>query len=292
VVEPAAAKRPAKATAATFGKTVAAPFGAAAKLKIGMGEADAKQAAPAFWAGGALATVNGSDDDLAYKLTVEAGRVTGIEISSKSYDRLTPLVVAAWGPGLEAKNTLGGGRTVWFSPELGTRASAESSTLKLEEYLPLETLLGPDKVAIAALPKPILGATFEDLKRDYGPLLLKPDAEVKALYLPPTEWNTEHTEVYAMILERTHKVTDYSFTVDDAAYPGGKDASLAAFTKKWGKPRMAKSYGSTKDTMIFHADNPLIEVDREPGVYNAPGGSGWQVRVRPHDDACGGPCYH
>jgi hypothetical protein len=37
--------------------------------------------------------------------------------------------------------------------------------------------------------------------------------------------------------------------------------------------------------MIFHSKNPLIQVDRSVRI------KAFEVRIRPKDDACGGPCY-
>jgi len=285
VVEPAKPEPPkqAETTAAVFGKTVG-PFGKVAKLKLGMTEADAKAAAPELFGASGPQKVSSPEEALDYTLVIEFGRLVRIDIESTSLENLEKLVAEAWGPGTQGKTISGGDQVFWFSPATHTRARADSSDLELAEYLPLEELLGPDKATIAALPKPVVGASLEDLQRDYG-AQMKPDEKLKHIYLPPAEWDREHVSVFVLYSERKKKVTNYQFRIDDEGHPPAKEASLAVFKKKWGEPKLLKSYGSERETMVFHSKNPLIEIDRE--VDN----KAWQVRVRAKDDACGGPCY-
>lgn len=285
VVEPKVeAPKKQETTAAVLGKTPAAPFGKAAKLKLGMSEADAKMVAPEFFSANVTQPVKAPDDALEYALVFAFGRLARIEIKSTSFARFEKLATEAWGPGATMKNVLGGDQLFWFDPATHTRARADSSDLELSEYIPLAELLGPDPVAIAALPKPIYGASPEQLKRDYG-TQMKPDDKLLHIYLPPAEWDREHVSVFAIDSERKKQVVDYSFDINDEGVDAAKAATLAAFEKKWGKPRLAKPYGSDKDKMVFHKKNPLIEVGRN--VED----KGWTVAVRAVDDACGGPCY-
>ena len=285
VVEPAKPEPPkqVETTAATFGKAVG-PFGKVAKLKLGMTEADAKAAAPELFGAGGPQKVSSPEEALDYTLVFDLGRLVRIDISSTSFTNLEELVAQAWGPGTPGKNLLGGEQMFWFSPQTHTRARADSSRFELAEYLPLEELLGPDKATIAALPAPIVGASLDDLKRDYS-TRMKPDDAHLYIYLPPAEWDREHVQVFALYSERKKKVSDYQFDIGDEGTPAAKEASLAVFKKKWGEPKLLKSYGSDRETMVFHSKNPLIEIDRD--VEN----KAWRVRVRAKDDACGGPCY-
>ncbi len=266
-----------EATAETFGKTPATPFGKVAKLKLGMTEADAKAAAPELFPAKSI-----SDGGVTYKLVIERDRLVRIEIKDDNYNNLEKLVAQAWGPGTMGKGVLGDENPYWFDAANNTRAVADSSDLVLSEYLPIDKLLGgSDTVEIAALAKPVYGITLEELAKNYAGQM-KDD---KHIVLPPAEWDHDGIDVFVLYSERKKKVDDYNLEIADNGSEPAKDAILAAFKKKWGEPKLKKPYGSDKDTMVFHAKNPLIEVDRN--VEN----KAWSIRVRPKDDACGGPCY-
>jgi len=282
--EPPAKAKPAAPTAAVFGKAIA-PFGPLAGVKLGMTEAEVKAAAPAFWnAQGALTKVTTDDVALEYELELDHGTLAAIKIQNTALDDMEPAIVEAWGPGTPNKDLMGSDQLAWFDPAAGVRAIARRYDLELRGYLPLEQLLGPDPVAIAALPKPVLGATIAELERDYGDQFVS-DSPAH-LALPPTEWERERTLIFMYVDKNGYgKARDFHVEIPDKASPGGKDAAVALFTKKWGAPKLLSSYGAKDKTMVFHARNPLIEVDR---TYDD---SGWDLRVRAKDDACGGPCF-
>ena len=272
VVEPKEAPPPpkkAETTAAAFGKTVG-PFGKIAKLTLGMSEADAKAAAT---------DLEDADNALEYALEFAQGRLVRINVKSTALQNLENIVAEAWGPGTVGKNVLGGDQMYWFSPATHTRARADSSDLELAQYLPLEELLGTDKVMLGGLPKPVWGVSLDDIKRDYPNMV---DEDVKHVILPPAEWDREDVQVFLLYSERKKTVDSASFEIADGP---DQATTLAAFEKKWGKPKLLKSYGAKDDTMVFHSKNPLIEVSRSVQ------GKSWEVRIRAKDDACGGPCY-
>lgn len=281
-VEPAKPPpKQAKTTAAALGKTPAAPFGKAAKLTIGMSEADAKAAAPEFFGASGPQEVDSAEDALKFSIGFDRGRLTKIVVKSTSYDNLEKLAAEAWGPGTRNKATMGE-EEAWFDPKNHTRAVADSSEVELSEYVPLDELLGPG-VELAAFPKPIVGVTFDDLKTSY-PANVKPE-DTKHLFFPPTEWGRADMDTHLFLLFRKNKVTNYQFDVRDNGGDAAKEAALASFKKKWGEPKLLKPYGSDRESMVFHKKKPLIEINRD--VDN----KSWNVQVRAVDDACGGPCY-
>ena len=279
--EPLPKRRDKETTAAALGKTPAAPFGKIAKIKLGMPEADAKAALPELFAGGELVD---EENALSFKPIIEQGKLWRIEVKSTSLDNMEKLAAEAWGAGTVAKGTIGD-VMYWWDPATNTRAMADSSDLDLQYYVPLEQLLGePGKVEMAALPKPILGITPEQLAENYG-AQYKHDGKLHHIYLPPTEFEREHVSVFVMHSDRKKTTTDYSFELSYEATKDAKAQMIAAFEKKWGEPKLAKSYGSDDEDMIFHKKKPLIYVG-DVGHSKS-----LRVSVRPIDDGCGSPCY-
>ena len=268
-------------TAGALGKTPAAPFGKIANAKLGMSEADAKAAVPELFTGKPLVD---EENALSFTPVIEQGRLWRIEIRSTSLDNMERLASEAWGEGTKAKGTIGE-VMYWWDPATNTRAIADSSDLDLAYYVPLAQLLGePGKVAIAALPKPVLGVSPDQLRASYGPQM-KPGDKLLHIYLPPTEWEREHVSVFVMNSDRKKKTTDYSILFSYKATPTAKDDLLAAFKTKWGEPKIKTSYGSRDPSFIFHKKQPLVQVD-ESTVDHA-----WRLGVRLKDDACGAPCF-
>ena len=274
VVEPAPEppKKKAETTAAALGKTIGL-FGKIANLKWGMTEAEVKAALP---------ELVDAENALEFKPEYnEVGKLARVEVRSTSLARMEKIAEEAWGKGTVAKGIIGE-ETYWFSPATHTRAVAHSSEIVIGEYLPLEELLGPDKVQLAIFPKPVWGVSLEDVKANYGDKMKPDEKKLHHIYFPPTEYDRENVAVFILYSEMKKKVSDISFEIND-----GPDQALilAAFEKKWGKPKMKKGYGSEEEDMIFHSKNPLIQVDRSVRI------KAFEVRIRAKDDACGGPCY-
>jgi len=313
VVEPKAhpltnADKP-EATAAFFGTKIG-PLGPLAKLKMGMTQAEVKAAAPEFFnAKGSDQLVDAPVKDLAYGVSFLDGRVNSFRISNLGKGDYRPAIAKAWGPGIDAKDEIDRAETVWFDPQTHWRAVAEAPTtiggsITIMQYLPAADLLGPDPVAFAAFPKPLLGATADEVRAGYPQYFesqtkeqldasaKKAEDEAKSmgvananlgrasagltdLKLPPTEWDGMYTSVLLLFDDTTHKVREYHFTITDKNAPGAKEATLALFKKKWGEPKVKKSY---KEQLIFHAKAPAITISRD--AMDA----GWEVEVAPKPD--------
>ena len=272
VVEPKAEppKKKAETTAAVLGKSPAM-FGNVSKLTWGMTQAEAEAAAP---------DLTDEDNALAFKLEYEFDKLARVEIDSTAFGNFEKLGEEAWGKGTVNKAHIGE-KTYWFVPATHTRAVADSSTLVLSEYLPLEEFLGPDKVNIAAFPKPLWGVTLEDVRAVHG-ARMKPEDKLDHIYFPPTEYDHEYLSVFVLYSKGKGKTDSVSFEIADGP---DQNTTLALFEKKWGKPKMSSSYGAKELTAVFHSKNPLIEVER------AVNSRSWDVDIRVKDDACGGACY-
>jgi hypothetical protein len=287
----AARPEPKPATAADFGK-VPAPFGMLAKLKIGMTEAEAKAAAPQFWdKKGESRLVDTDWQDLHYSISFVDGRLNHFGLSNLGKTDLRGLLKQAWGPGIEAKNDIDYPYTVWFDAQTRWRAIVEARDgggLELTQYLPIEALLGPDPVELAVFPKPMLGASPAELQASYPDLfqhktkeqldaasrtaeaqakqlgtdvkLGSASTDLTTMKLPPLEWSSMYTDVLLLFDEAKTKLRIYKITINDKGAPGAADTTLALMKKKWGEPKVKKTY---KEKLIFRPKQPAIVVERD-----------------------------
>lgn len=251
-VDKPAAQPKAPITAALFGKTVAPP-GVLGTLKRGMPSAEAEK------------TLNDANE----KSELEGvhwwmglpkdGKLDDILIEFPAAKK--GVVAEAWGPGQDADR---GGHpvTVWFNPETGIRAALDDdgkeATLRFEQYTPLKKLLG-EGPAIAALSKPIVGLTKEELGKAYPEIADKDNH----LRLPATEWEFGsgiNVSPYPM----EGAIESVAFSIP---YIKGNDASkaevLAALEAKWGKPKEKDPLD--EKNLILNVANPRIEVSQDRG---------------------------
>ena len=298
----------AEVTPAFFGAKIG-PMGSLTKLKIGMTEAEVKAAAPEFFDGkGHDQLTDSTVKDLDYGVSFLDGRINSLRLANLGKGDYRPQIATAWGPGIDAKDEIDRAETVWFDPQTHWRAIAEAPTtvggaLTITQYTPIAEALGPDPVELAIFPKPILGATADELRAAYPQFfqsqtkeqldasakqaeedakkmgvnanLGRASAGLTDLKLPPMEWDGMYTSVLLMFDDKTGKVTSYHFTVTDKNAPGAKEASLALFKKKWGEPKVKKSY---QEKLIFHAKNPSITISRDAMD------GGWEIEVAPKPD--------
>lgn len=292
-------------SAELFGKKVAPP-GALGKLSIGMPAADAVKAAPDLFP-------KGTEDD--YQSTDAPGWegvsfAVGLDDDTKTkVDRLTvsmpaagkDAVIAAWGPGKEAKDSIDRPRLYWFDPETGWRAYLEQGfgddvNLEFHRYTPFEKFLGDAPDTLAFAPAGLLGATVEDLRARHAAHLVEKDAAQAAkdradlekftgeklddklgaaepsvhLELPPTEWDAFWTRVNFHWTD-DHKVRIVYFQIPYEAYAPAKEEILAFLKKKWGEPKPFKDYG--RDKLLFREKAPRVVVEDDT-ISNA-----WSIEV-------------
>ncbi|HEY4056114.1 MAG TPA: hypothetical protein VGM39_05870, partial [Kofleriaceae bacterium] len=135
-----------------FGKKPA-PFGPLTKLTLKQSGDDARKAAPELFS-----KPDSSGEIVASPEYAELSFATSIDKKTNKLDRIyaqipksaVPLVSQAWGKGIDAKDSIGRARTVWFDPDTGWRVSleegfGESLNLNFDRYLPAAKLLGPEK---------------------------------------------------------------------------------------------------------------------------------------------------
>jgi hypothetical protein len=303
--EPPAKPEPKAPTPEAFGKTVA-PFGILTRLKIGATEAEVKTAAPEFFDGkGGEKLVDSEWKDLHYSISFVDHRLNSFGLSSLGTDSpgLRTVLKAAWGAGTDAEDDIHHRYTAWFDPSARWRAELDDSgRLSLTQYLPAATVLGDDPIAIAIFPKPVLGATSDELRRDYPDMfqyltkatldteaaqaeahakqlgtdvdLGRASVDLTLMTLPPLEWDSFHNEVL-LFFDDKHRVRSYTLTIHDKGTPGVNEQTLALLKKKWGEPKAHKTY---KEKLVFHANKPVIVVEREAT------GAGWEITVAATDD--------
>lgn len=278
--------------------------GLLAKLTFDMTKEQVRAIAPELLLGGppenppTVGYVNSTEyKDITFgiQLATDLKSVKSLFVSeeSESID-LEAILVAAWGPpepGTQADlATLS-----WFNADKRLRATlraepAGGNMLFFSAYMPLETLLGEGKgTGLEAVP--ILGATYEDIMKNYAPwaaMMEKEDAErmlgelaVKKakmnefepfeMRLLPTEFDSSFTGLFMDL--HNGEVVGLKVTIRHGAAPGARDKIFAVFEKKWGKP--TKDGTAAAEAFVFHASRPKIVVS-DAGDSNA-----WVISVEP-----------
>ena len=193
------------------------------------------------------------------------------------------MIESQWGRGVATHDIELRPIVRWF--DAGNRLQATlmdqpGGALTISKYVPLAEWLGADPITIAAVAKPILGATMNDLKRDFpesfaaaprelGRVSAAQACNCVLLQLPPTEWDTETSTIRPSFDGAT--VTSFMFTIRDENYAPAKDAAFALFKKKWGEPKAAKT---RTGKFIFRDKDPFIGVWRDDGDWSGVVSSG------------------
>ena len=253
--------------------TAPAPFGPFKKISIGMTLADARSLVPELLgaADKPKPILVDCGDDLRCSLGVYGSQSTIREfrVSDKNFNAdLLQKLTTAWGPGLASPDQTKPG-PAWLDATNGWHAiwRGPFKYVAISNYVPLTTLLGPGAAEIAALPKPVLGATLNELYGGYpsafkalGKLTGGP---VQVELLPRTDWDFELEPTQTSLEFDNHgKVVEYSFTIHDERNPHGADETMATFTRKWGP---ATEHSDHPGLFSFHATAgaPSVTVQRD-----------------------------
>jgi len=232
--------------AAFFGTDIAPP-GELARVRAGMSRDEVRAVAP-HHAGGAV--VPAGYEDVRTSLDFDAGgrvravMVGGLPASGRA------LLERAWGKATETPRGL-----MWLGAG-GWRAIYDETlrTLQLAGYVPAAQLLGSGP-GIAALPRPVLGATPDQLAASY------PTFHSTTIDLPATEAAAFATAV-ALDFTKGH-VTGVTIPL---AYdsPARRDSLLALLRSKWGKPVQRADAGA--QIYAYPVPRLVIEAHERPGV--------------------------
>ena len=221
-----------------------APFGPFKKISIGMTVAEAKALAPELFDAAGKPILVDCGDDLRCSVGVfgPTSTIRELRVSDKNFNaELLQKLATAWGPGVVSPEQTKPG-PAWFNPADGWHAiwRGPLKCIAISKYVPLETLLGPDAVELAALPTPVLGATLAELQRAY-PAAFRESGDVtgdvvQLELLPRTEWDFEVEPSLTTVVFDHGKVVKYSFVVHNERNPNGEEEALATFKRKWGQP--------------------------------------------------------
>ncbi len=202
-------------------------------------------------------------------------------------DKALELIKAKWGDPKEGEE-LGKKVQWWFNPAEGVRASLKEGfgddlDIELTAYVPAEKLLGEGKTLAFLAPGALLGATADDVRKNYPKELReksKEEAEkdrknveklagkdLSALGEPkpsmhldflPTEWASYWTRVH-LDFNDENKVSRVWLGLEYEAHPPAKDELLGLLKKKWGEPEEKEKYG--RKQFVFQDDLFKIEVE-------------------------------
>ena len=261
--------------------------GPLAKLTFGSTTEDVKKAAPELEDGYARAkeykdTYFGYYVPESGKKTLQSVRVTlegeGVELEK--------ILVAAWGEPKRGTE-LDKEKLFWFNPEKKIRATihkgyGKENEVQFEPYLPAKDLLGEGKEKLGFETTPLLGATYDVLKKDYAQWLetmTKEEAEKQReqiekmtgqkldilgdavastnIDLLPTEFGSSFTRVNPTM--ENGKIVRFRVGIDYDPFPAAKEEIFGLLKAKWGEPKEQEKYG--RKQFVFNAANPNVTVE-------------------------------
>jgi hypothetical protein len=146
-------------------------------------------------------------------------------------------------------NEVLGARHTWNDPKTGIRASARVEASKPDEldvnyvrYLPLASFFGePGPVWGFEKPKPVLGATVEELTAAYGKALKVDEKNNTAtLTFPPTDYDGDTSTTTILLFLEGGKVREWHTNLPFEDFEGAKAEYEAALDAKLGAPKPGK----------------------------------------------------
>jgi len=245
-----------------------------AKLPLDGSLADARRAAPEFFAGDDFDVTAPRWPGVVFTADVvldQAGRAQAYEGPSvyvpMAGEVVDELLAAAWGPGLAAVDGFGKPVVVWFNPADGIRAVLDGSTVVFRRYIPVARLLGEGR-DLAFLTAPILGQTPAQVVAAYVPrATLKYD--LPDLRLPPTEWEMNFEQTVASPATVDGRIVALEVRLSYVAHRAARDQLLALFRRKWGA-------GEPVEDGVRYVAGPMEVIVED-------GGDAWILSLRDRD---------
>jgi hypothetical protein len=225
-----------------------------AKITFGMPEADAKAAAPDVFAEKYGYKVPGYDG-VEINVQIEDGRVyqTRMEIK-KPIDVVKGWLTAKWGEPRADKNAINNPEYYWEAPDVGLRAmletSASNSMLRFDPVMSIEQVLGTDPKLFGLEKAPFIGATQEDILKQFEIYRAKPrdnDPASIAVTLPAlagdkygttVDWRVKDGKVSGFSLSIPSMFTDKLGARLEQMFGAGKIDSTQLYTEYTGPPKV------------------------------------------------------
>ncbi|HET6586113.1 MAG TPA: hypothetical protein VFG69_21795 [Nannocystaceae bacterium] len=261
--------------------------GPLAKLTFGMTTEEVKKAAPELEDGYARAK-EFKDTYFGYYVPDSGKKQLAsvrVALDGEGAD-LEKVLVAAWGEPKRGTE-LDKPKLYWFNPEKKIRATVhqgygKENEVQFEPYLPAKELLGEGKEKLGFETTPLLGATYDVLKKDYAQwleVMTKEEAEKQRekiekmtgqkldilgdavastnIDLPTTEFGSSFTRVNPTM--ENGKIVRFRVGIDYDPFPPAKDEIFALLKAKWGEPKEQEKYG--RKQFLFNAANPTVVVE-------------------------------
>ncbi len=262
--------------------------GPLAKLQFGMSADDAKKAAPELEDGGKfLDEFKGAY--FSYYVPDDTGKLKSASLQIEDTD-MSKVLTEAWGEPSKGED-LGKPKFFWFNEAKKIRATVsqgygKEDEVQFEAYLPAKELLGEGKETLGfeKADRPLLGATREELAKNYADVLetlteeeaekrrkelekftgkdlsaLGPAAAASNIDLLPTEYGSQFTRVHPNFSD-DGKIDRVRVGIDWEPFPAAKDEILGLIKAKWGEPKEEEKYG--KKLLIFN-DSPRVVVEED-----------------------------
>jgi hypothetical protein len=259
-------------TAEFFGAHVVPP-GELSSLRIGMKVSDARKLAPGpvDVRSGIATRVDGVREFVAIDDKTATVRSIYLNLPQHAED----LIAEAWSEGWRATEPVGKTVLVWPDPTTGWRATLRdalgySHDLAYDNFLPAAQLFGDQPDSLDGLPEPVLGKTFDEVRKAYKDAVVLSGHDL-VLSLLPTEWERLATRI-TLSTGGGATVRKLSFALPWRPHPEARDTLLDLFKHKWGEPRIREEDGKT--SLVFRDEDPRVEIieDTEHGA--------WKIEIR------------
>lgn len=274
--------------------------GPLAKLTFGMSEAEVTKAVPEI-DGGYAKAAEYKDTWLGYYIPDKGKKLQSVRVVVEAEGAdIEKILTAAWGEPKRGTE-LDQPKLFWFNADKGIRATiskgyGKEKEVQFEAYLPAAKLLGEGKDKLGFETSPLLGASYDDLKKNYAnylEVLTKEEAEQQReqiekmtgqkldvlgeatastnIDLPPTEYGSSFTRVNPTL--EGGKIVRFRVGIDYEPLPAAKDEIFAMLKAKWGEPKEQEDLG--RKQWVFNAAAPKVVVEDDDISKK------WDIEVTP-----------
>ncbi len=271
-----------------------------AKLDFGMTAEEAAKAAPEITKGYAKSKEY-KGTYVGYYVPKDSNKLMSMRVVVEAEGAdVEKILTAAWGEpkrGTELENP----KLFWFNPDKGIRATVskgygKEKEVQFDAYLPAKSLLGEGKDKLGFETSRLLGATPDDLKKNYAKYLeeltkeraeqqradlekfagkkLEVLGEASAsthLDLLPTEYGSSFTRVNPTL--EGGKIVRFRVGLDYKPFPPAKEELFAMLKAKWGEPKEQEDLG--RKQWLFNAAAPRVVVENDDISKK------WDIEVSP-----------
>lgn len=175
-------------------------------------------------------------------------------------------IEAAWGAPTKGVDPVFSAKpaSFWFDPAAGLAAhftkDGSRGKLRVVPYMPVAKLIGTSKQAWGFETKPVMGATFEEVKATYGQWdldeALDPSRDYLTMFMLPTECGR-----VMLVADRgpDKKIKSWGLDIDYTTVPSLKPEVLSAMKARLGEPKA----GAEPNSYVWEAKPKVAMVEKK-----------------------------